>query len=337
MTAKKTRHKPKAASRKADVKTNVDPAEVLAGDIGRSKTVLLVGRPSSSLAERLHAADCGQIAIVFDEASADAARAYCSLVEIVDPDAWTLPETVSALRFDAVVFDGALELVAQPTLVLTDVGKLVNDRGFVAATVSHTAHGAIRLALIQDALSEPYLGVASSHEATKMFQRSGYSVKDVRRVLLPVFGQTGDLPSVSRSDFPAAVVRQVEDDFEAETVKFLITAVLPASESGSPSEDPQPEHFDEREDEYVVQFETEFEAQRRQTQLERELQAAREELDRERGRVIALEAQFSEEIAGLTSRLAETNAALESALGNASRAESELSADEPAQASVDET
>lgn len=51
---------------------------------------------------------------------------------------------------------------------------------------------------------------------------------------------------------------------------------------------PSPDNGDDR---YVVPFENEFEAQRRRSELESRLQAALKELDRQRGRVIALEDQ----------------------------------------------
>ena len=52
---------------------------------------------------------------------------------------------------------------------------------------------------------------------------------------------------------------------------------------------PSPDNGDDR---YVVPFENEFEAQRRRSELESRLQAALKELDRQRGRVIALEDQL---------------------------------------------
>jgi hypothetical protein len=51
---------------------------------------------------------------------------------------------------------------------------------------------------------------------------------------------------------------------------------------------------DDGDDRYVAAFESEFEAQRRRSDLESRLQAALKELDRQRGRVIALEERFHE-------------------------------------------
>ncbi len=52
---------------------------------------------------------------------------------------------------------------------------------------------------------------------------------------------------------------------------------------------------DSDDDRYAVPFETEFEAQRRRSELEHRLQAALKEIDRQRGRVIALEDQLREQ------------------------------------------
>lgn len=51
---------------------------------------------------------------------------------------------------------------------------------------------------------------------------------------------------------------------------------------------------DDGDDRYVVPFETEFEAQRRRSELEEQLQSALKEADRQRGRVVALEEQLRE-------------------------------------------
>jgi hypothetical protein len=292
----------------------VDPVGALGDAIGRSKAVLLVGMPGPSLVDQLRANDCELVAIVFAIADSTTVSSYCSLVEIVDPNSWTIPESVSPLSFDTIVFDRALEIVPEPASLLAGVAPLLKHDGFVAATIPYTAHGAIRLALMQDSLSNPYLGVASAGEATEMFERSGYIVKEVRRALSPIFGPPSDLPSLVRSDFSESAVREIEADFESETAAFWIVATLHeefaivrdggGSESSPQEREAQEVAIMERDDEYVVQFETEFEAQRRQTQLEHELQAAARELDRARGRVIALGAQFCENVSKLTEQLA---------------------------------
>ncbi len=317
---KKARPRDNSPSQREHSKPSVDPARALADAIGRSKTVLLVGRPSPSLAEQLRADDCELVAIVFGSADSTAVSSYCSLVEIVDPNSWSVPESVSRLSFDTIVFDRALEISPDPASLLAGVAPLLKHDGFVAATIPHTAHGAIRLALMQGSLSTPYLGVASAGEATEMFERSGYVVKEVRRALSPIFDAPGDLPSLVRSDFSDSAVREIEGDLEAETATFLILATPHensaligddgGSESSRQAEAAREMPIMERDDEYVVQFETEFEAQRRQTQLENELQAAARELDRARGRAIALEAQFSEDVSKLTAQLAGKDAEL---------------------------
>jgi hypothetical protein len=251
--------------------------------------VLFVGRWNADLAAQLHSTGSTLAALVFDREAASAANQSCAMVETLDASSWSIPESIRALRYDAIVLDGALELSPNPESMLAEIRELLQSNGFVAVSLPHTAHGAIRLALMRGNATDAFAGVASAREAVELFERCGYRVQRVDRVMAPLFEHSEGLPSLEQSDFDPSVIQEIRSDPESETASFVVFAGLVS--------DAAPEAVDEiaGDDRYVVPFETAFEAQRRQTQLEEELRAALREADRLRGRVIALEDALNEQ------------------------------------------
>ena len=267
-----------------------DIANILGDCIGQSKSVLFVGGWNAALAQRLLSAGCRLAALSISREIANVASNSCLTAETLDIESWTVPESVKAVRYDAVVLDGVLELSPNPESMLAEIQTMLKDDGVVAASLPHTAHGAIRLALMRGIATAGFAGAASAREAIEPFERCGYHVRRIHRVLSPLFGQGEGLPALEQSDFDPTIVQEIQADPESETVAFLILAAT--SDTAHDIKNGVLEIEADRaseEDRFAVAFETAFEAQRHRTQLEEELRAALQELDRLRGRVIALE------------------------------------------------
>lgn len=265
--------------------------------IGTSKSILCVGRWSDGLAQRFLSADCALAALTLSREQTQSAMAVCSFAETLDIATTTLPQDLKSNQFDAVVFDGALELYADPVPMLTEIRGLLKADGYAIAALPHIAHGAIRLALMRG-IASTYVGVSSSRAAIEMFEQSGYRIREIRRILSPVFGESENLPSMLESDFDPSLVHDVQSDPESQTAAFVMVAEAERAARADVSDDGAAtlETLQGGDgDPYSVPFETTLEALRRRTQLEEELRAALGEVGRLRGRVNALEDTLREQ------------------------------------------
>ncbi|HEY5425057.1 MAG TPA: hypothetical protein VIJ77_00760 [Candidatus Tumulicola sp.] len=294
------------------------------GGIGRLGAALIVGRVAGELVTRFDAAGWKTKVVVLSDEAAAQARTFCPAVAVLDPNACVLPGSLKEARFDVAIFEGAIEYLREPEQILAAVRDLLTERGAVIAVVPHSAHGAIRLALMNGESDEIGPGAGTVQDVETLFERSGYCLESIDRIILPMFGENPGFPKVHRSDFSEAVIRIVEADPESETAQFVVKAV-PAGTASDTLQKPRlsrsPDDLSAEiqlhetsgmgDEKQVTQFQDEFELQCRVTQLDHELSMVLKDLDRERGRVIALESQLREEVRELTARLAE--AARESA------------------------
>jgi len=173
----------------------------------------------------LHAgSDAGSVATALREAGN----------EVVSVDPAELEREAKRAReaYDAVVFAGALESVADPARALTACRRLLREGGVVVAALRNVAHGAVRLALLHGRFDYRQLGIDDGppvrfytrESALRLFTQSGLAVQRVERTTAPVFGDSPLVPRVRRNDFDPALVAEVLRDEDAETLQFVIAA-----------------------------------------------------------------------------------------------------------------
>ena len=267
----------------------LDIASLVGDCIGSTKAVLFAGRWNAALAERLRNADCTLNFLSLDRDAANAAASFCSAVATIDVEAWSFPESMSSVRYDAIVLEGLLEICPDKEAMLAEMMSAIANGGIVAAVLPHTAHGAIRYALMTGTQTEAFAGVASAREAVEPFERCGFHIRKVHRILSPIFGSHEASNLTSSPDADSTLVHELQMDPEAETSAFVVIADTAPLESSSDAGLQSEIYRGPEGDRFAVDFETAADAQRRRAQLEEDLRAALSEVDRLRGRVIALE------------------------------------------------
>jgi 2-polyprenyl-3-methyl-5-hydroxy-6-metoxy-1,4-benzoquinol methylase/chromosome segregation ATPase len=207
--------------------------------VGKNKSVLDVGCASGYLAKLLSARRNDVTGVDINPAALDEARAFCSSVHAVDLDEVALPELLGETRFDAVVFGDVLEHLRNPGWVLDETRRVLNEDGFVVASIPNVAHGAVRLAFVKGAFDYGELGILDDTHLRfftiktieELFLQAGYQIEQVERTTLPIFGESDLVPRVAREDYPEALVAEIEADPDSTTLQFVIKAV-PLSDAG---------------------------------------------------------------------------------------------------------
>jgi 2-polyprenyl-3-methyl-5-hydroxy-6-metoxy-1,4-benzoquinol methylase/DNA polymerase III delta prime subunit len=221
---------------------SLDPNSALtkmAALVGKNKSVLDVGCASGYLAKLLSTRRNDVTGVDINPAALDEARAFCSSVHAVDLDEVALPEVLGEARFDAVVFGDVLEHLRNPGWVLDETRRLLNEDGFVVASIPNVAHGAVRLAFVKGAFDYGELGILDDTHLRfftiktieELFLQAGYQIEQVERTTLPIFGESDLVPRVTREDYPETLVAEIEADPDSTTLQFVIKAV-PLSDAG---------------------------------------------------------------------------------------------------------
>jgi SAM-dependent methyltransferase len=192
--------------------------------VGSARDILFVGDVREKLLEALDARGCSIVCVVIGDAHEDEARVFCSTVEKGSADTTGFSDAIRSLTFDAVVFDGSIELLRDPSSVLAEARAMLRQGGFVVATVPNIRYGAVRLALIggtQVDSSEDVRALGFTHRGVEdLFVGTGYAIERFESLRRPIFSSS----TVSRDDFPAAVVDAIEQDPEADVCEFLVRA-----------------------------------------------------------------------------------------------------------------
>ena len=212
--------------------------------VGSARDILLIGDAREDLLGSLDARGCVINCILVGETSPDEARVFCSAVEVAPANAVTLPVGLRESSFDIVLFDGILERVDEPRRILTESRQVLRKGGFAIARLANLEHGAIRLALVKDthASAAPappdYFRGFALKGMNDLFLEAGYRLEHVEHVRRAIFNASDGLPNLQRSDFPQAVVAQVEADPASEIYQFVVKAVpLVEGAEGSSSTD----------------------------------------------------------------------------------------------------
>lgn len=129
--------------------------------IASAQEVLVVGYARESLLERLDARGCAVTCLLLTNGSLDEPRVFCSAVHAASPDDPSPLAVLKRSRFDAVVFDGALDLVTEPADLIAGGRSYVRDDGALVALFS------------------------SSVGLHKSFDRAGYRVEGFERFINP--------------------------------------------------------------------------------------------------------------------------------------------------------
>jgi 2-polyprenyl-3-methyl-5-hydroxy-6-metoxy-1,4-benzoquinol methylase len=197
--------------------------------LGLDKRVLDVGCATGNLAEVLAGRGCRVTGIEIDPEAARQAEKHCERVIVGDVESLDLGAELDESVFDVIVFGDVLEHLKDPLQTLRRFKPFLQTEGYVIASIPNIAHGSVRLALMQGRfryrslglLDDTHLRFFTRETVEQLFKDAGFLIADLRRTTRGVFDTEIE---IDREQLPPEVLRLVEEDPEASTYQFVLSA-----------------------------------------------------------------------------------------------------------------
>jgi 2-polyprenyl-3-methyl-5-hydroxy-6-metoxy-1,4-benzoquinol methylase len=197
--------------------------------LGLDKQVLDVGCATGNLAEVLAGRGCRVTGIEIDPEAARQAEKHCERVIVGDVESLDLGAELDEADFDVIVFGDVLEHLKDPLQTLRRFKPFLQTEGYVIASIPNIAHGSVRLALMQGRfryrslglLDDTHLRFFTRETVEQLFKDAGFLIADLRRTTRGVFDTEIE---IDREQLPPEVLRLVEEDPEASTYQFVLSA-----------------------------------------------------------------------------------------------------------------
>jgi O-antigen biosynthesis protein len=193
-----------------------------------------VGCSTGYLAKLLNQKGYKVSGIEINEDSAKKAEQFCSRVVISDLDKVLISSLFETSTFDLIVYGDVLEHLKNPWLVLQESRKLLNENGYIIASIPNIAHGAIRLSLLKGQFNYSNYGLLdNSHirfftkdSVISLFEQSGYKIEELDRTIYPIFSDPDSLvvPYICSRSFSQELIQFIEDSEESNTLQFIVKA-----------------------------------------------------------------------------------------------------------------
>ena len=219
--------------------TSLDPNSSLSKILNLIPTVsfghaLDVGCSTGYFAKLLSQKGYKVSGVEINEDSAKKAEQFCSRVVIADLDKVLISSLFDSGTFDLIVYGDVLEHLKNPWLVLQESRKLLNENGYIVASIPNIAHGAICLSLLNGQFNYSSYGLLdNSHirfftkdSIISLFEKSGYRIEELDRTIYPIFSNPDSLvvPYVHSSSFNQEVIQFIEASEESSTLQFIVKA-----------------------------------------------------------------------------------------------------------------
>ena len=197
--------------------------------LGLDKRVLDVGCATGNLAEVLAGRGCRVTGIEIDPEAARQAEKLCERVIVGDVENLDLGAELDEADFDVIVFGDVLEHLKDPLQTLRRFKPFLQTEGYVIASIPNIAHGSVRLALMQGRFRYRSLGLVDDthlrfftrETVEQLFDDAGFLIADLRRTTRGVFDTEIE---IDREQLHPEVLRLVEEDPEASTYQFVLSA-----------------------------------------------------------------------------------------------------------------
>jgi O-antigen biosynthesis protein len=198
--------------------------------VGHGKRVLDVGASTGYLARALTERGCRVTGIELDPESARQAEEHCDRVISGNVENLDLYEKLGDEPFDVIVFGDVLEHLEDPLRALERFKPFLGSGGHVVASIPNVAHGSVRLALLQGRFEYRSLGLLDNthlrfftrESVGGLFEDAGFLITDFRRTTQGIFMTEIE---VDANRVPDDVVRLLQEDPEALTYQFVLTAI----------------------------------------------------------------------------------------------------------------
>ncbi len=197
--------------------------------VGHDRRVLDVGCATGNLAEVLAERGCRVTGIEIDPEAARQAEKHCERVIVGDVERLDLGTELDEESFDVVLFGDVLEHLKDPLQTLKQLKPFLRAEGYVVASIPNVAHGSVRLSLMQGRFQYRSLGLLDNthlrfftrESVERLFKDAGFLITELRRTSRGIFDTEIE---IDRELVPEEVMRLVEEDPEASTYQFVLTA-----------------------------------------------------------------------------------------------------------------
>jgi 2-polyprenyl-3-methyl-5-hydroxy-6-metoxy-1,4-benzoquinol methylase len=195
--------------------------------VGSDKRVLDVATSTEQVAKVLGERGCKVTRIEVDPETARQVEEYCETVIIGDVESLDLGNELDEESVDVIVLGDVLEHLKDPLQTLRRLKPFLRAAGYVVASVRNIAHGSVRLALIQGQFHHPSLGLVDDmhfrfftrESAEQLFKDAGFLITELKSTTRAIFDTEKDSKQI-----PDEVLRLVQEDPEASTYQFVLTA-----------------------------------------------------------------------------------------------------------------
>ncbi|WP_311774195.1 class I SAM-dependent methyltransferase [Nostoc sp. UCD121] len=209
--------------------------------IGDNQRVVDFGCATGYFAQLLNKKGCIVTGVDINPDAAKVAGHYCKDVIVADLDFVSVTEILPSQEFDVAVFGDVLEHLRNPWKILQETKQILKKDGYVVASIPNIAHGAIRLSLLQGKFEYTELGILDNTHlrfftrktVEELFERPGYSVNIAERTKLEIFSESSLIPQNKREQFNSNIIKEIEEDKDADTLQFIIRAYPWTKEGGS--------------------------------------------------------------------------------------------------------
>jgi 2-polyprenyl-3-methyl-5-hydroxy-6-metoxy-1,4-benzoquinol methylase len=198
--------------------------------LGQSKRVLELGPAAGHVTRALVERSCDVVAIEVDPEAAAGLDgiAECLVGDLNDPS--MIGKAAESGLFDAVLAGDVLEHLVDPVATLRACREVLVPGGYVVVSLPNIAHVDVALSLVagrfpyrdEGLLDRTHLRFFTRDTIGELFDQSGLTLIDIRRVVVPAFGTE---LGVDRSDFAVEVVDAALAQPDAETYQFVVRAV----------------------------------------------------------------------------------------------------------------
>src|SRR5215211_2020762 len=197
--------------------------------VGHGKRVLDIGCANGDLAEVLAERGCEVTGIEIDPEAARQAEERCERVTVGDVENLDLSGELDEESFDVVLFGDVLEHLKDPLQTLKRLKSFLRAEGYAVASIPNVAHGSVRLALLQGKfqysslglLDDTHLRFFTRESVEQLFTEAGFLITGLRRTSRGIFDTEIE---IDRELVPDEVMQLVEEDPEASTYQFVLTA-----------------------------------------------------------------------------------------------------------------
>ena len=198
---------------------------------GTNKKVLELGPASGYLSKILRDVGCQITGIEIDPVLAKQAEQFLDKIIVGDIEELDLDKILGPKRYDVILIGDVLEHLKNPKKVLEKLHGFLNNEGYLVCSIPNIAHGSIRLKLLNGEfrykptglLDETHLHFFTLDSILSMFHSSGYSITELRRVKVDIFG--GDGADLKPYVIPGELLESILMDPESTAFQYVFRAI----------------------------------------------------------------------------------------------------------------